>query len=416
MSEGVKMSNAIKRTFDEECGRLEIDKALLKRLSKYNTDFVNKNQNHIEFFGGNTVGVQTVRFTDADRDRWFDEILEVDEGPLDDKLIALPTVNRDWHISSDAMNLSCIWLSQAIFNSKHLSAKEKADGMVDVFCILQYKYITSILFNFFKYPADKAIAEATYAQLSFKYAIKIYGSWSALIKARAEEIISETGIHYRTVTKMDIDDDVIKAVNDIQGRIKDIVKNICAVFHSVKQQGIKVTTTSAVMTDHDGQEILKDKSRSAIAYSRYMHSIVTDKTSFIKQELVTVIENMMHTMPPKLFIDALEWMSDNYSQNGAGIIEEVLDETMLHTLDYLSHNRDLIKKDSDLALILVKLRGVYMSSRSTDESLQQLREKTEKIVSISTGNKNESVISSVRTGVMLYIVLRALTMKYYTSV
>lgn len=406
---------SIKAVFDEECAQLEIGPKLVKRLRAYQLGFVNKNDEHIKFFGGNLLGVQVVRFTPMDRDRWFDEILEVDDGPLEERLLALPTVNGDWHISSDTMNLSCAWLTHAIFNSSHLSPEQKKEAMIDVMLVLQYKYLTSCIYHYFRYPADPAVAEATYAQLSYKFAIKQYGSWSALLRARAENIIEKDSIHYRTLVKMDNDDDVTYLLNDVQGRIRDSVKNIYAVLDRVKKQGIRIASTSAVI-EHDGVEILKDKTRSMLAYERYLNSIITDKNSFIRDELCIVIEKIMHTMPPKLFRETLVWMSENYRQQGAGSVEEILNETLIHSFEYLSQNRDVIRNANDLPGLLSRLRGVYMSSRSTDPVLFALREKTEEIVKQATGNKNTSVIASVRTGVLLYICLRSYTMKHYASV
>jgi hypothetical protein len=68
-----------------------------------------------------------------------------------------------------------------------------------------------------------------------------------------------------------------------------------------------------------------------------------------------------------------------------------------------------------VAGLLVRLKGVYTSARSTDPALISLREKTEAIVKKATGSNNVSLLPPVRTGVCLYIVLRALTMKHYVN-
>jgi hypothetical protein len=407
------MSHSIKAIFEDECKDLVFDQRLAKKLSDYHNAFVNKTDDHIQFFGGNLLGVHVVRFKDTDRDRWFDEILETYENHLKERLLALPTVNRNYHVSSDTMNLSCIWLVHAIFNSKHLSDKEKHEAMVNVILVLQYKFLTSRLFRHFQYPCDRALAEATYAQLSLKYAIKVYGSWSALLRARAEEIISPNSIHFRTITKMDADADVVYMLNDVQGRIRAILKNMYNVLLKIREKGIRVTSTSSVI-EYDGESILKDKTKSLSEYERYLNSIITDKDSFIKEELLVIIEKIMHTMPPKLFRETLVWMSINYRQSGANVIEEVINETLIHSFDYLMHNRNLIHNTADIPALLTRLRGVYMSSRSVDPALMSLREKTEKIVKMATGNKNDSIIASVRTGTLLYIILRVYTKNHYS--
>ncbi|BDD79542.1 hypothetical protein [Burkholderia phage FLC9] len=408
------MDVSIKGVFESECADLAIDAQLAKRLHLYTVGFAHKNQDHIEFFGGNLTGVQVVRFTDADRDQWFHEILKADEGALEERLLALPTVNADFNVSSDTMNLSCAWLMHALLISKKLSDHQRHEAMMDVALVLQYKFLTSRLYRHFKYPADRATAEATYAQLTYKYAIKQYGSWAAVLNARAEEIISPTGLHHNAVETMNPDSSVVYLLNDTQGRIRDMLKNIYDVFLQVHRQGIKISSTSS-MVEHDGVEILKDKSKNLLAYTRYINSIITDRNSFIREELVTVIEKQMKTMPPRLFRESLEWMSDNYRQAGASMIEELLNETLIHSFDYLAENRSLVRNSTDLASLLTRLRGVYMSSRSTDPALFSLREKAEKIVKLATQNKNTSVIASVRTGLLLYLIARAYSMRYYAQ-
>ena len=406
--------DGIKTIFNEECRDLLIDTNLLKRLKQYQINFVNRNQEHSEFFGGNLTGVQVVRFLPSDRDRWFDEVIEVNDGPLGEKLLALPEVNKDWYVSSDTMNISCIWLAHVIFNNKKFSNEERHEGLINIFLILQYKYLTSILYHWFRYPADRATAEATYAQLSYKYAIKIYGSWIALLTARAEEIISESSIHYKTLKYMHDDHDVIYMLNDTQGRIKDILKNIYAVFDRVHKSGARIATTSSVMIDHEGEEILKDRSHHLAIYTRYLNTIISDKNGFIKSELTDIIEKLMHTMPSKIFLMTLEWMSNNYRQSGANEVEEVLNEVLVYAFSFIADNKELIKKESDLAILLSKLKGSFMASRNSDEALMSLKDKCEKIVVKATANHNDSVISATKTGVLLYCVLRSLTMKYYS--
>ena len=408
------MDVSIKGVFESECADLAIDAQLAKRIHLYTVGFAHKNQDHIEFFGGNLTGVQVVRFTDADRDQWFHEILRADEGALEERLLALPTVNADFNVSSDTMNLSCAWLMHALLISKKLNDHQRHEAMMDVALVLQYKFLTSRLYRHFKYPADRATAEATYAALTYKYAIKQYGSWAAVLNARAEEVISPTGLHHQAIESMTPDSTDIYLLNDTQGRIRDMLKNIYDVFLQVHRQGIKISSTSS-MVEHDGVEILKDKSKNLLAYTRYINSIITDRNSFIREELVTVIEKQMKTMPPRLFRESLEWMSDNYRQAGAGMIEELLNETLIHSFDYLAENRSLVRNSTDLASLLTRLRGVYMSSRSTDPALFSLREKAEKIVKLATQNKNTSVIAAVRTGILLYLIARAYSMRYYAQ-
>ncbi len=409
------MPDNIKSVFEQECRDLEIGPKLARRLDKFQTEFINKNEDHIAFFGGNLLGVQTVRWLPQDRDRWFDEILEADQDYLKERLHALPSINPEFHVSSDTTNLSCVWLVHAIYVSKLIPEPKKHEAMVDVLEILQYKFLTSWTAWAFRYPADPKVAEATYAQLSMRFAIKQAGTWSKFFRNRCEDILSKDSIHAKTIANFNNDEAIVGMLNDLQGRIRDMLKNLYGEMVRVRDQGDRIVTTSQVV-EHDGEAILKDKTRNVLAYGRYLNSIVTDQNSFIREELVKVIEKTMHTMPPRLFLQSLEYMSRNYRQARSGEIEEVLNGVLVHAFEYLSKNRGVIRNEKDLAGLLSRLRGVYQSSRSTDTDLFSLREKTETIVKHATHSTNESVIASVRTGVLLYLVARAFSMQHYTTV
>lgn len=412
------MPETIKSIFDDECKSLKTDAHFAKALHLYQVSFVNKNREHIEFFGGHLLGVHMVRFASNDRARWFDEVLKAEEGPLSSRLSHLEVIDYTNRIvGSDTMNLSAIWLIHTLYHSKYLSEKSKQEAMVDVVLALQYKFFTSLLAHYFTYPADEAVAEATYASLSGRFLIKQYRNWSELLRARAEEILKhkdEGGIHFATFDKMDNDEDVQYMLNDIQGRIRDIMKNIYAEFMIVHKQGTRILSTSSVI-EHDGAEILRDKTKNLTAYTNYIHSIITDRDSFIREELVTVIQSAMTTMPESLFRQTLTYMSDNYRHQQSKDIEDLLNKTLIHSFAYLADNRELVNKNTDLAEFLSRLRGVYTSSRSTDPELFHLRDTAERIVGRATQNRNSSVIASIRTGVLLYIVLRAFTKHHYSS-
>jgi len=423
------MSESIKSIFDDECKALKIDARFARTVHLYHVSFVNKNREHIEFFGGHLLGVQTVRFYASDRSRWFEEVLQAEEGPLGGRLAQLKVYDErgkevgtriDFDkriVSSDTMNLSVVWLLHAIFHSKFISEKVKEEAMVDVLLALQYKFLTSLLFQYFRYPADPAVAEATYASLSGRFLIKQLKNWSEFFRYRAEEIIKpakEGGIHYETIRKFDNDDDIQDMLNDVQGRIRDVMKNIYEVFMQVHRQGTRIYSTSAVV-EHDGAEILRDKTKNLSAYGTYIRSVISDRNSFIREELVDVVGSAMQTMPESLFRKTLEYMSDNYNHRQSKDIEEVLDKVLVHAFAYLADNRELVSKNTNLAELLSRLRGVYTSSRSTDPELFHLRETAERVVERATANRNDHVIASVRTGILLYIVLRAFTMHHYAT-
>jgi hypothetical protein len=401
----------IRALFDHECAHLLFDKHLAKKISDFVVGFVNKNEEHMTFFGGHLTGVKVVRFTPADRDKWF-EIFEINDVVLEEKLLEIPAIDPDRIVSSDLFNHVCVWLMHRFMTTPHMGPEDKQEAAVGCALVMNFRFLTSLLHHYYKYPADPELAEATYNRLSNKFLLKQYGSWYATLRGRSLAMVDRNSIHYHTFMNFENDLDIVYLINDSQGRIRDMMKNIYAVLDDTKKKGIRIAVSSS-MVELDGESILKDKNKGLQGYARYLHSIISDKNSFIKDELIKVISDLQHTMPPKLLIDTLEWCCHNYRFAGSKDIEDLIDKTLVHSFSYLSDNRTLVKHTTDLLGLLSRLRGVYMSSRSTDSELIDLRETAERVVRSATTTKNDSVISSVRTGLLLYIVLRAYTSHHY---
>lgn len=407
------MSLTIRDVFDQMCVDLEIDTFLARKVINYQLAFVAKNDEHVKFFGGHLTGVHVVRFTPSDRLVWFEDVLHVDDHTLQETLFKLPTVNRDHIVASDAMNLSCFWLVHKLLNAS-IPEKLKEDAVKSVILILQYKFLTSRLTRHFPYPADEEVAEATYMSLTMKYDLKQAGSWGAYLDIRTNDILDQHNPRYRHFMKMDNDREIEKIINDIQTRLRKTLKLIAGAHYQTNASGQRVATFSQTI-EHDGKELLKDRTKGLANYTRYIQSIIPDKTSFMREELLVIIEKIVTTMPPHMFRRTLEWMSDNFQGPIGKGLQDHVREVMVHCFDYLAHNSAAVQNTHDLVGLLSRLRGVYTSARSTDPVLLEIRAEMEKIVKQATGTRNVSLLPPIRTGVLLYIVLRALSKRHYTE-
>lgn len=403
----------VKDVFEDIATEVVFDKHFAEQLHRYKQNFINRNKEHAAFFGGNLLGVQIVRFLPADRNNWFDNILLADEEVLREKLHKLPGINPDWHVSSDTMNLSCIYVAHKLFHSA-LPAAVKRQAMFDTFLILQFKFITSIITNFFPYPADKQVAEATYAALNMKFILKEKSSWLGLLAHRCNELLTSSNTHYSAFSTMDSDKRVVDMLNAIHGALKDYIKNIREVMERVRITGGKVSSVSSVM-GVNGEEILKDRTRGPMIYTNYLKSILADKNSFIREELLLVITKIMPSCTYTHLRNALEHLSSNYFKADHKKIDEIANLTLSHAFAYLADNRTTLNSNIDLASMLVRLKGAYTSSRSTDPDLLRLRGLVEEVIRPAVHSKTEAVLASNRTGVLLYIVLRSYAKSFYSN-
>lgn len=402
----------LKEYFQSTQPNLIASKELADKLLEFQIKFITKNKDHIEFFGGNLTGVQVVRFTPSDMDKFFSDVLEIDDIDVKEGLHQLPCIHQDRLVTSDTFNNTCMYVIH-LFLSSNLPEKIVNQGALATGLILFYRYLTSLMSNGFQFPASQEYATATYAALSNKFILKQLGSWNAVLEVRTLDLIAPGKIHYETLKSYQDDKKILYAISDSQGRIRDIFKNIYAKYIEIYKNGRKVKTTSNNF-EFEGEKFLKDKTKNLTVYVNYINSIVEDKQSFIKQEIVDVTVDLVQTASPNLVIESLEWISNNVKYSTQKEIREFLELTLVHCFNYIKNNKTVVSRTHDLISLVIKLKGVYMSSRSTEEDLIRLRNIGEKLIRKATEKKNSSLLSSVRTCVLLYIVIRALSMNYYS--
>ena len=412
----------IKKIFDDLCGDLVIDHSLSLKIHQFVIDFINRNPDHSQFFGGNLLGVHIVRFVESDKNFWFDDVLMADEHAIRDRIEALPpgvVTNADgdevFKVSGDPLNQSCVWLCHKFWHAPGMTIPQRKAAVQDILLILQFKFLTSRLYRHFKFVTDRATAEATYAKLSNKYLIKQYGTWLKLLEARCADIMATSSPHFNTIDKMDDDKRVVAMLNDVQGRIRNMLLNIYDVFMEVKNQGDRLQSKSSV-TEFDGQEVLKDRTKGLEGLTNYLKSVISDKNSFIRPELLSIIQNIVHLAPEKHVMRTLEYISNNYLRSKSDNVTRLVDMVMVHSFRYLEKNRSSVSTNTNLPKLLERLRGVYTASRSSDPDLLEMRSVAEAIVRDATDTKTDSVVASVRTAILLYLVSRAYTMNYYANV
>lgn len=407
--------NEIAESFKGFTQRLKVDQQFASRIHRFRVEMATRNPDHVAFLGSNLLGVYPFRFTERQRDSWFDDVIRIGEVEFDQVISTISYIKPDWIRISDAMNQSCVWLLHVLYHC-NLPKKYKEQAMMDVATIFQYKLLSSTLAHVFKYPADRAVAQATADAMSRKFLLKQEGSWGAVVEYRSKEILSlmaEPSVHQGAIMYHAPDEAVGYMITDVQQRLKDYVKNLTDLFYQIRAKGVAVYTTSATI-DVAGETLVKDKTRDFSKYRRYIHEVLSDRKTFVKDELVKIIVTAQHTTPEPRLIEALNWLSDNHRVPGAPQVERLVDETIVHAYNLIKSESALRTSRSILAPLITRLRALYMASRMADPTLLEMKELGDKIVKQCVTSKNESVLSSVRTAMTLYIVLRAFTMEHYS--
>lgn len=405
------MGNNTKEIFDSHLANLKIDQDLFKKFHRYTQEFIYRSEEHINFFGSNLTGTYAVRFKTTDRHAWLIDLLDVDEYPIRQEIVALPGIKDSWVRGTDVMNLSCLYLVHRIANNKNLPKSIQYEAAKDVLLALHFKLIGSLMAHYFKFPVDERIAQMVYAQMSKKFSIKQYGTWYKVLESRCDDILSASSIHKRTIERFDDDAAIQSMITDIQGRLKAMIKKIWEVLDYVRNNEQKLMSTSGHV-ELEGKMVMRDLLRKDTPFIRYLNEIAPDKARFVKRELVVVVGNVMQTMPEDFLVNSLERVVENMKK-GDKMTTELLNETLLHAFEIFNKDRFNANKFNDIGALLVKFRALYMASRAKEPRLLQMRDDAEKLVASSIKSRNNTVIASVRTGLLLYILLRTFTMHHY---
>jgi hypothetical protein len=430
------MSAQLKELFDRVCSHLKYDRRMAGSLQHTVQAFKTKNEDHLMFFGTGLLGVYPVKFTGEDRDWLFDEVFRIDEYALRQDLLKLkspkdpsePLIPEEYNVLSDPLNHLLLYTVYR-FKDSDLSQSVSLQAQQDCVRLLHYKFSSSLLSEYFHYPADPAVAKVAFENfdsvvarllkdhptelseesLSQRFDIKRLGTWSALFDSRAEHFVSREGLHVQTLLKYGPDEACLYMVSDMQTRIRNVIKDYTKVFYDVRSSNSRVVTTSSVIESSEGT-FIRDVSRVYHDLMRYLQQVALEPKNFVRQELIDVVAVAIPSIDKKVFEAALYYLSENLTNPKKAYLQELLTETLLYTIEFMASRRI---KTSDLAFLIERLKAMYMGSRINDKNVMHLRKLGDRLVQDLKLRKSTVPTAPERSGVMLYIALRALTKHYF---
>lgn len=399
---------SLKEAFKITAGSTEITMQTCKRVIAFSRSLAARDE-HVTFFGGHYLGVERIRFFDTDRDQWFDEVLQIDEAYLQENIHSVKAINKDWKVAGDPFNLSVVWFVHQCMAKLNPRDKLVHEAMVEALVVLQFRFYTSIYSYYFEKPVDTQAAAAVYSALSMKFAIKALESWGALLRDRAENFIAKDSIHYRDFLKFDKDEAVLYIVTDMSTRTRKTIKDQYKVLEMIRSGNTRIENYSSSI-NLNGEKIIRDHVNAYNTAKYYLLDVSGNESSFIKLELVNVVLDLMTTTSRQSLLDVLQAMSRAQGTK-RDYVEDFMQDTLMHAFDYIVRNRVAF---NDAMFILEKMKALYMSSKTSDKLLLSLRSRIERYAKQNSSLRSPSALASVRTAVMLYCLLRALSANIYS--
>lgn len=387
---------------------LEASNRLIKNILEFSKN-IKSRTDHIPFFGGNLLGVDQIRFYTTDRDRWFDEVLEIDEEYLRECIHSLDIINTEWIVTSDIFNLSCVWIVHILYKKFGFNNRQAREAMIETLVMMQFRFLTSIYSHYFRKPVDNDAAEATYASLTMKFKIRQLGSWGAVLNDRAELFLANDSIHLKTIKDLGPDEAVLYFVTDMSTRTRKLIKDQYAVLDKIRSGNLRIQTNNATI-EIDGDKIIKDRVNSYNTARSYLFDVSGNASSFIKRDLINVVLDLMNTVSEQNFNDLLLAVANSPTGQKRDSIEWMMENTLLYSFDYIAKNRI---RFNDVGYVLVKMRAKFMSSKSQEPVLLELRKRIELFAKQHSKLRSPAALAAARTSLMLYFLLRAMSSNIY---
>lgn len=405
--------------FNTHLGNTEFDGAMLKRVYKFQVGYITRNPDHTEFFAGNLIGTKRVMFTDRDVARFYDEVLDVDMYALIDDLRTCENINREFKISSDPLNQTLMYMMHRFLTTRVLNDKMRKSGAHQVALIFYYRCMAALLCDYFTYTADPEICQAAYSRLSNRFLIKQLGTWEKVMEYRATSFLDPDGgrAHedkgtYQKILRFNNDQEIVEAINSGQGAIRSQVKEYYSVLVATKEERDAIGVTTSTYINAEGQESVRERLKGPDHYLEYLRSAIVEPSGFVNEGMVSIIAQINTNTSVRMIRSTLEWLSNAYSNPQ---LHKDVDRFITLVVIHSCHLIETQIKESDrsnYAVMLVQLKNLYLSSRSSDKDLLEIRKLGERLIKKSSKHKlGNSLIMATRTSVVLYITLRALVGK-----
>lgn len=410
----------IRDVFDKHFKDVKVDQKLCRNIIDYTLRFMNKNEYHVEFFGGVFIGTVPFRYLPEDHELFFDTVLGIDPDLLQNDHSKCSNIESNWHVLSDSYNFIPAYLSMLIEKARGINPRLKKEAQICLFIMLHSKFMGSLHANYFrKFLAPKHLMEETFMSLNYKFDIKALGSWEKLFRDRAISVLERNRDFNRYINDgykgrpEEEDKWAMRIVMDLQTRIRMLFRLYYQTYIEIKNSNSRLKVTSDTGINSDGEMILRDKTSGYSNYLSYIKDIVTDQTSFIKLELIRIVEELLPNINSNHFIRSLEYISKNYNFEFK-TINTFIENSVIYTFNVLQANQKSINRTNDLKTTIKIVQSKLMAPKNKEPEILIVRELGEKIANVATGIRNPAILSSIRSGLMLYIALRTMTKSHYS--
>ena len=396
------MFKTLKEVFDIH-GLTKVDIDIYKKIQVFRIGWTQKAPEYIDFLGSKLTGVHPIRFSTRDEDMVFVDIFNIDQPSLTEDLWATKGVDKNKKVTSNPLYITLVYLMHLTITSREIG-KHREDMLRELYFIFGYKVISSLFTHYFKFTVDPSTALAVNERLSNKFIIKKVNNWQELFEYRALDVLPK-GLHYLRLNRLDVDESN-RIISDMQGRIRDMLKNIYIILMEVKDSNDRLVSRSNIEMTEDGASI-KDNTNRPDRYVNYMLSIIDNPSDFIDDDMVYLLNNSYKNLNSKDIYTTLEFMSDNNFKDRNKIIENII----ISSISYLNNKGIHSDYNKHMLDVIKYLKGYFISSSVRDKVILDTKKELLNLVKKLPVTKVNWNYTGLVTYAIIYIFIRSVVSK-----
>jgi len=406
----------LKDLFSNKAG-FQVDQNLAQQIIRWRLLYETRDT-HAEALNTPLLGCFKLGFYPRDSQVLFD-LLKVNREEFK-RAIKQSVINPEFKVASDDYNLLIVWAVHKFLTDPKLKQDVKTRVVQALFFMLLVKFFSSLVRNFFKFGADKAVMEATIDSLTDKYDIKHpkTGTWKLVMEERAHELTLPGNIHWEALTKFSPDmgpKSIVYVLTDIQTRIRTKVRLVAEVYYDLINRGVRIGDSDITTQDADGDKVVKELRNSFESMITSICNRVINSQTFLRSDYIRAVTKLVPNVRMDMFRNMLMQYSAVASWQYQKGKQDLVDPKTGQYTGYRVLISNIIQRVYRLCIIqkvdlksrlaiLKKAMDLFRSSRVNDDIIAKIKETLEKFITDNKISSRDATKASLKIAFAVYIV------------
>ena len=381
------------------------DKELLARIKKFRLEWavkkIDSNTSNIDFLSNITIGEQAVRFSQLDESILANNALRVDLGVMQNDLYSVQGIIKEFNVSSNVINQIMVYLIK-----EALLEGLDNEYIQELYFIMAYKMISSLLSHTFSYPLDTRLAASLAEHMSMKFILKEVGSWQKYFEYKASFLYMGTAHANRLMTNYNAETSIL-VINDIQTNIRSTFYRVYGLIVELSKSDIVIDSTTLTKIENE-ELVISDVGNSLAKYNK--QALEAIHGDFINDNYIYLISEISPNLNTTVFKSLLTSISKNSLEDFTHI-DELVNDIIKQSIVYLIRIESVESMSSNIVEVLRKLKAFYSSSKVSDSNITSIKDRCMNLIDKNTTVKTSWILTSLNINLILYIVLLSLIKK-----